>query len=485
LSKKDDETMETLTKAPAVVPAEDEARCEIEAMVGRARIAQAAIENYAQEQADALVTAVGWQVYKSREALAKLAVEEGGFGNVQDKIAKFANRVMGTLADMASIKTCGIVEEDPARGLVKIAKPVGVIAALVPTTGPDATPPVKTLGALKARNAIIIAPHPRTWKTSAAVVEVMRKGCLQVGAPADLIQVIERPSIAKTELLMRMGDLIVATGGAGMVKAAYSSGTPAYGVGVGNAVHVVDETADLDDAAQMIANAKTFDYATSCLADNSVAAHSSIYETLKGKLIERGGHVCTPVEKARLQAVMWPKDGHIPSIEVVAKPAARIAELAGIEIAPDRNFLVVEEEGVGGAHPFSGEKLSVVLALYRYSGGIDGAINLVNQITQYQGAGHTCGIHSSRDDHVLALALGTKTARVIVNQSMNEGAGSVRNGLPYTLSLSCGSWGGNITTENVNVRHFVNLTWVSRPMTSRRLVADEIFGAHWAKYGNE
>ena len=167
----------------------------------------------------------------------------------------------------------------------------------------------------------------------------------------------------------------------------------------------------------------------SCLADNSIAAHTSIYETLKGKLIERGGHVCTPAEKARLQAVMWPKDEHIPSIEVVAKPAARIAELAGIEIAPDRNSLVVEEEGVGGAHPFSGEKLSVVLALYRYSGGIDGAIDLVNQITQYQGTGHTCGIHSSRDDHVLALALRTKTARVIVNQSMNEGAGSVRNGL--------------------------------------------------------
>jgi|GEM_PF-3133691 len=193
--------METLTKAPAVVPVEDDARCEIEAMVGRARVAQAAIEDYAQEQADALVTAVGWQVYKSREALAKLAVEEGGFGNVQDKIAKFANRVMGTLADMASIKTCDIVEEDPARGLVKIAKPVGVIAALIPATGPDATPPVKTLGALKARNAIIVAPHPRTRKTSAAVVEVMRKGCVQVGAPANLIQVIERPSIAKTEVL--------------------------------------------------------------------------------------------------------------------------------------------------------------------------------------------------------------------------------------------------------------------------------------------
>ena len=182
---------------------------------------------------------------------------------------------------------------------------------------------------------------------------------------------------------------------------------------------------------------------------------------------------------------MWPKGEHIPSIEVVAKPVARIAELAGIEIAPDRTFLVVEEEGTGEAHPFSGEKLSVVLALYRYSGGIDGAVDLVNQITQYQGAGHTCGIHSSRNDHVLALALGTKTARVMVNQSMNEGAGSVRNGLPYTLSLSCGSWGGNITTENVNVRHFFNLTWVSRPVASRRVAPEEVFGVHWTKYGNE
>jgi sulfoacetaldehyde dehydrogenase len=356
---------------------------------------------------------------------------------------------------------------------------------LIPTTGPDATPPVKALAALKARNAIIIAPHPRTSKTSAAVVEVMRKGCVQAGAPADLIQVIEQPSIAKTDALMRMSDLIVATGGAGMVKAAYSSGTPAFGVGVGNSVHVVDETADLDDAAQMIANAKTFDYATSCLADNSVAAQSSIYEDLKQKLVERGGHVCTPEEKSRLQAVMWPKGAHIPSIDVVAKPAARIAELAEITLSADRTFLIVEEDGVGEVHPFSGEKLSVVLALYRYQGGIEGAIGLVNRITSYQGAGHTCGIHTRRDDHVLALALGTKTARVMVNQSMNEGAGSIRNGLPYTLSLSCGSWGGNITTENINVRHFLNLTWISRLVAPRRLAAEEIFRAHWARHGNE
>src|SRR5262249_26011993 len=248
--------METLTGNPPAVPAEEQARCEIESLIARARSAQAAIESYTQEEADTLAISVGWQVYKSREALAKLPVEGGGFGNVPDKITKIALRVLGTLADMASVKTCGIVEEDAARGLIKIAKPVGVITALIPTTGPDATPPVKALAALKARNAIIISPHPRTRKTSAAVVEVMRKGCVQVGSPADLIQSIEHPSIAKTELLMRMSDLIVATGGASMVKAAYSSGTPAYGVGVGNSVHVVDETADLDDAAQMIAKAK-------------------------------------------------------------------------------------------------------------------------------------------------------------------------------------------------------------------------------------
>lgn len=477
--------MDILTGHPAVVPVKDEALCEIESMVARACSAQAAIESYTQEEADALAISVGWQVYKSREALSKLAVEEGGFGNVPDKITKSALRVLGTLADMASVKTCGIVEEDAARGLVKIAKPVGVIAALIPTTGPDATPPVKALAALKARNAIIVAPHPRTAKTSAAVVEIMRKGCIRVGAPADLIQSIEHPSIAKTDLLMRMSDLVVATGGASMVKAAYSSGTPAYGVGVGNSVHVVDETADLDDAAQMIAKAKTFDYATSCLADNSIAAHSSIYETLKMKLVAHGGHVCTPAEKSRLRSVMWPKGEHIPSVEIVAKSASRIAGLAGIELAPDRSFFVVEEDGVGEAHPFSGEKLSVVLALYCYQGGIDGAVDLVNRITSYQGAGHTCGIHTRRDDHVMALALATKTARVMVNQNLNEGAGSVRNGLPYTLSLSCGSWGGNITTENVNVRHFLNLTWVSRPVAPHPVAAEEIFGAHWAKYGND
>jgi len=465
-------------------PVDTEAtRREIGELIAKARAAQAAIENYTQEQADELVTAAGWHVFKNREALARLAVEEGGFGNYADKVSKFENRVLGTLTDMAPVRTCGIVDEIPEKGLIKIAKPVGVVAALIPVTGPDATPPVKALAALKARNAIILSPHPRTRRTTEAVAEAMRRGCEQVGAPPDLIQVITKPAISKTEELMRRADLVVATGGAAMVKAAYSSGTPAYGVGVGNSVHVVDDTADLDDAAAMIARAKTFDYATSCLADNAVVAHESIYGELLRRLIEAGGYVCDAQQKEQLRKAMWPDEGHIPSIEVIAKPATHIAALANLSIPADRSFLIVEETGVGPEYPFSGEKLSVVLTLYRYAGGIESAIARVNEITRYQGMGHTCGIHSQNEANILALAMETKTGRVMVNQNLNEGAGSPRNGMPYTLSLSCGSWGGNITTENVNVRHFFNLTWVSRPVAPRSITVNSVFKEHIAKYG--
>jgi sulfoacetaldehyde dehydrogenase len=462
-----------------------EVATEISQIVERARRAQQQISEWTQEQVDELVTAVAWWVVRkdNAERLAQLAVDEGGFGNYADKLVKIHKRVTGVVADMRSLRTVGVVEEDTARGLVKIAKPVGVVAALIPSTGPDATPPVKALFALKGRNAIVVAGHPRTQTSTAAVVELMREACDQVGAPMDLVQVMPEPSIAKTQELMRQADLIIATGGAGMVKAAYSSGTPAFGVGVGNAVHVVDETADLDDAASAIADAKTFDYATSCLADNSVVAEASIYDELVDRLVAKGGYICNDREKALLQQAMWPDGGGIPSAKVVAKPASRIAELAGFSLASDRTYIVVEETGVGPNHPFSGEKLSIVLALYRYEGGIEDAVDRVNAITSYQGLGHTCGIHTTTDANVRAMALGTKTARVLVNQNLNEGAGSPRNGLPFTLSLSCGTWGGNQTTENVNARHFVNLTWVSRPIQPRTFTEEELFAAHWDRYG--
>lgn len=459
---------------------------EISHTVERARRAQEAIEDYSQAEVDRLTTAVAWSVVRQdrAETLAKLAVDEGGFGNYTDKVTKIRNRIMGTLADISDVKTVGVVEEIPEKGLIKIAKPVGVVAALIPTTGPDATPPLKTLLALKGRNAIVIAAHPRTQQTTALAVQYMREACAQVGAPEDLVQLIDKPSLPKTQELMRLADLIVATGGEGMVKAAYSSGTPAYGVGVGNSVHVVDETADIDDAAKAIATAKTFDYATSCLADNAVVAAADIYRELVTALVAQGAYVCNADEKARLQELMWPQAGApVPAVAVIAKSASQIAEMAGISMPGDRRFLVVEEDGVGPDHPFSGEKLSVVLALYRYDGGIENAVKLVNAITLYQGRGHTCGIHTRSDAHVMALGLGTKTGRVLVNQSLNEGAGSPRNGLPYTLSLSCGTWGGNITTENVNTRHLINLTWVSRPIAARLINAQSLFREHWDRYG--
>ncbi len=314
------------------------------------------------------MTAVGWAIVGGDhpETLARLAVDEGGFGTYDDKVTKIHRRVTGLLADMRSIRTVGVVEEDPERGLVKIAKPVGVVAALIPTTGPDATPPMKALMALKGRNAIVVAPHPRTRRTSELSVEYMRAACAQVGAPEDLIQGLVSPSIDKTRELMRQADLIVATGGAAMVKAAYSSGTPAYGVGVGNSVHVVDETADLADAAATIAAGKTFDLATSCLADNSLIVADAVYEDLLARLQAAGGYLCTPDEKTRLQAAMWPDGGHIPTLDVIAKSAQHIADLAAITLPDGATFLMVEEDGAGPAHPFSGEKLSVVLAVYRY-----------------------------------------------------------------------------------------------------------------------
>jgi sulfoacetaldehyde dehydrogenase len=194
--------------------------------------------------------------------------------------------------------------------------------------------------------------------------------------------------------------------------------------------------------------------------------------------------ICDAVEKARLQRLIWPEAGSlIPSVAVVAKAASQIADIAGISLPSNRRFLVVEDNGVGPDHPFSGEKLSVVLTLYRYEDGIENAVRLVNAITNYQGRGHTCGIHTRSEEHVLALAHGTKTGRVLVNQNLNEGAGSPRNGLPYTLSLSCGTWGGNITTENVNARHFINLTWVSHPIAARLIHEQSLFRDHWDQYG--
>jgi sulfoacetaldehyde dehydrogenase len=458
---------------------------EVSETVRRARVAQAAVEGYTQTQVDDLCAALAWAVVREdrAEGLAKWAVDESHLGNHDDKVDKVVNYVLGTLADLQAVRTVGVVEEAPERGLVTIAKPVGVVAAVVPATSPEVTPAVKAMLALKGRNAIVFAPPSRARDTTAAGVDHLREACATVGAPPDLVQILPVPSRAATQELMRQADLVVATGGAAVVRAAYSSGTPAYGVGVGNAVHVVDETADLDDAAEMIAKGKTYDHGTSCMADNAVVVHDSVGDALRQRLVAQGGYLCSTEEKAALRRTMWPDGAAVTSADVMGRPARVIARLAGLRVGDDRTFLLVEEDGVGPGHPFSGEKLSVVLALYSYGGPIGNAVELVNAITAYQGLGHTCGIHTHSDAHVEALAMGTRTARVLVNQNLTEGAGSRRNGLPFTMSLGCGTWGGNITADNLTARHFVNLTSVSRPIAPRMISREQLFAGYWSRHG--
>jgi sulfoacetaldehyde dehydrogenase len=453
-----------------------EAKEYINQLVERARKAQAQIEHYTQEEVDRLVEAVVWNIVKDGPAqeISKMAVEESGMGNFHGKYNKLMAKAKGAVRDMQGKKSVGVIEVDDEKQIMKIAKPVGVIGALIPCTNPEATPTVKAAHALKGRNAIIMSPHPRTKKTNTYIVNNIRETLKRYGAPEDLVIGIEDPTMDISGELMKQCDLVFATGGAALVKAAYSSGTPAYGVGAGNAVVVVDETADLKDAAGKIKASKTFDLATSCSAENSLIIQEGIYDDLIEALKAEGGYLVAKEEKEKLQDALW-IDGHL-NPKIIAQPALTIAKIAGIQVPEDTTFLMVEENGVGADYPFSGEKLSVVVALYKYN-EFKEAVDRVNEITRYQGMGHSCGIHSFDDDHIMELALNTKVSRMNVRQGHAlANTGNWFNGLPFTTSLGCGSWGGNITSENITWKHLINVTWVSKPFDPVMPTDEELFG---------
>jgi sulfoacetaldehyde dehydrogenase len=304
----------------------------------------------------------------------------------------------------------------------------------------------------------------------------MRDALVKLGAPADLVIAIETPSLDKTNELMRQCDRVLATGGGPMVHAAYSSGTPALGVGVGNAVITVDDTADLDDAAEKIRISKTFDYAASCSSDNSVILLDKIYDQMIAKLQAQGGFIVEGENKQKLQDTIW-KDGAL-NTAIVAQPASTIAGMAGIDLPEGKTFLIVPESGYGADHPFSGEKLSVTMALYR-ARDIDEAIELTNGIQGYQGRGHSCGIYSKSDANIMKLAENTYTSRVMVNQPQAaSNSGNLWNGMRQTFSLGCGSWGGNATNNNITWRDLINETWVSKPLPQTKVIPsdEELFG---------
>ncbi|WP_438955024.1 aldehyde dehydrogenase family protein [Cognatiyoonia sp.] len=452
-------------------------------MLNRAWAAQSQIENWSQERLNRLSQAIAW--YAGNEEtftrLAEQGVDESGIGDRQGRPKK-RFKIQMVLRDVLRTPSTGIVEVDEAKGLVKYAKPVGVIASLIPMTNPAMTPPVTGVSSANARNAVIFSPHPRTAQTTWDMTQVMRAACRAAGAPEDLFQCVRKPSIPLTQYLMKICDLTLATGGKPMVEAAYSSGKPAYGVGAGNSSIVIDGTADIEVAAQNTRISKTSDFGSGCSADGNIIIQRSIYDQMVAALQAEGGYLCTSEEKAMLQAAMWDEKGNRTFPTIACRPQ-QTAELAGFSIPEDRKFLMVENQGqIGPEHKFSKEKLTTLMALYHFE-TFDEALKTVAAIYNTGGKGHSCGIYSHNDENIDRLARLAPVSRMMVRQPQSKAnAGAWTNGMPMTSSLGCGVWGGNITNENVTMKHMMNYTWVSRPIPEDRPSEEELFGEF---YGQE
>ena len=448
-----------------------------QAAVARARAAMAAIAHYDQPTVDRLCQAVAWATANMETSvrLANMSVDESGMGGREPSRR---GKVLGILRDALRQKSMGVIEEIPEKGIVKYAKPAGVIVSLIPVTSPYITPIGIAIYAIKCKNAVIFSPHPSSRKTTNETVRLMRAALVAQGAPADILQCIETPSIPLANELMASGDLTIATGGPAMVKAAYGSGKPAYGVGAGNASMVIDETADIDEAARNTRLSKTNDYGSGCSADGNLIVESSIYDRFLARLQAEGGYLVEGAEKAQLQTAYWDAEGR-RTADTIARPAEVIAAKAGITLPAGKTFFIVPETHIGRAHPFSTEKLGVVLSIFRYS-GFDHALDLVRQIFETGGKGHSCGIYSFDDAHIHALALVAPVSRIMVRQVQSRSnAGNFTNGMPQTSSMGCGIWGGNITNENVSLKHYMNVTWVSRPIAEDKPSEAELFGGFY------
>jgi sulfoacetaldehyde dehydrogenase len=458
----------------------------VAALVAKARAAQRIFERSTQAQLDEAALAVGWAIMNpvhNRE-LAELAVRDTGLGVVADKITKNHRKTLGLLRDLAGAKSTGVIAEHPELGITEIARPVGVVAAAVPSTNPAATPANNIINALKCGNAIVLAPSPKGCTTAALLLKYVHAELARIGAPIDLVQQLPAPvSRELTNELMRQADLVVVTGSQNNVRAGYSSGTPALGVGTGNVAVIVDSSADCADAARKIMASKVFDNATSCSSENSLVVHGAVYDRMLSALATEGAERLTAAEKAALQKVMFPGGKLSPA--VTAQSVGRICALAGLtrpELV-DARCLVVEETGAGPGHPYSGEKLSPVLALYR-ARDFDHAVELVSTIYAHQGNGHSCGIHTANEVQVRRLGHELTVARVIVNQAHTFATGgSFDNGMPFSLSMGCGTWGGNSFSDNLNYRHFMNITRIVRTIPPREPSMDDIFGPYRTKHG--
>ncbi|MEP3274952.1 MAG: aldehyde dehydrogenase family protein [Stappiaceae bacterium] len=466
-------------------PSPDEAI--VDALVTRARVAQREFETGAdQARYDRAALAAAWALMEpTRNAeLATLAVETTGLGNVQDKITKNHRKTLGVLRDIKHSKTTGIISDNPATGIIEIARPIGVIGAVVPSTNPVATPTNNVVNALKCGNAIILSPSPKGVPACEKLLGYIYAEFDKVGLNHDLVQMIPAPvSKAKAQRLMEKTDLLVVTGSQNNVHRAYSSGTPAIGVGAGNVTSIVDETADVKSAAQKITASKCFDNATSCSSENSLIVVDAVFDDFTQELHAAGGRLLDKANAQKLKAALF-QAGSL-NRHMIAQDVDKVIAVANIQVpdAETAKFLVIEGEGIGPGFPESGEKLSLVATLYR-ARDFDHAKQIATDILAHQGAGHSVGIHTGTESRAVDIGTTMPTCRVIVNQAhCFATGGSFDNGMPFSLSMGCGSWGGNSIDENFNHKHLMNITKIVRTIPVNEPALEEIFGDYWQAAG--
>jgi sulfoacetaldehyde dehydrogenase len=449
-------------------------------LVSKARAAQIEYAKYSQEQVDEVVTAVAWTIFEgdNNSRLSKQAVADTGLGRAEDKELKNYRKTLGLLRDLKNAKSVGVIAEYPEKGLIEIARPVGVVAAVVPSTNPVATPYNKVINSLKGGNAVILAPSPKGASVADEVIALMRGALVSVGAPVDLVQKLPSPvSKEVTGELMKQADLVVVTGSQNNVKSALTSGTPAIGVGAGNVPSLVDETADLNEAASKILASKSFDNATSCSSENSLIAVDDIYEDLIDVLQKKGAIRLSDEQKESIRKLMWPNGKLSP--DVTAKTAKEILSLGNIPHDENVRVILVEDDEINSANKFCDEKLSPVLTVFKASDFSD-ACKKVESILQINGAGHSVSLHTQMLDRATEMGLSLPVCRVIVNQAhCFATGGSFENGLPFSLSMGCGTWGGNNISDNMNYRHYLNTTRISTSIAPNEPELKEIFGDYW------
>lgn len=433
-------------------------------LMKRVRAAQRAYAEFSQERVDVIFRHAAQAANENRIKLARLAVEETGMGVFEDKVIKnhFASEFIYN--KYADARTCGVIEEDEDAGIVKIAEPIGIIAGVVPTTNPTSTAIFKSLIALKTRNAIVFSPHPRAKRCTVEAARIVLEAAVAAGAPADIIGWIDEPTVELSAALMRHPDinLTLATGGPGMVKAAYSSGKPAIGVGAGNTPAIIDETSHLKMAVNSVLLSKSFDNGMICASEQSVIVVDEVYDAVRKEFALRGARVLTPAEREKVAAVVM-KDGRV-NAEIVGQSAARIAEMAGVKVPPETKVLIGEIKKIAAEEPFAHEKLSPVLAMLRAK-DFDDALRIAREQIELEGMGHTAVLYTDprNADRVRAYGETMKTGRVLVNMPASQGAiGDIYNfRLEPSLTLGCGSWGGNAISENVGVKHLINVKTVA------------------------